>query len=76
MRCRGPQDVRVQHRSYHKQKQRRSAMMRATRSLAKHGVCQEQSLADRCSIELNALVGRPPFSKFTLDVSLETMDDA
>jgi hypothetical protein len=74
--CSGPQDIRVQHHRYHKQRQRRSAMIRAMRSLADYGVCQEVSLVKRCLSELNALVSRAPFSKFAVDISLETIDDA
>ena len=72
----GPQDVRVQHRRYHKQKQRRSAMMRVMRPLAQRGICQEVSLDTRCAFELDVLVSRTPFSKFFVDMTLESLDDA
>lgn len=72
----GPQDVRVQHRRYHKQKQRRSAMTRVMRSLAERGICQEVSIDVRCASELDVLVSRAPFSKFAVDMTLESLDDA
>ena len=72
----GPQDIRVQHRHYHKQRQRRSAMMRAMQSLADQGICQDLSCDARCASELNMLITRTPFAKFTEGMSLESIDTA
>jgi hypothetical protein len=49
----GQPDVRVQHRWYHKQKQRRSALTRAMRTLAESGICQDIPLDTRCASELD-----------------------
>jgi hypothetical protein len=72
----GQQDIRVQHRRYHKQKQRRQALMRVMRSLADCGICQDAPLDTRCASELDKLIRINPFSKHTVDMTLESIDHA
>ena len=72
----GPQDILVQHRRYHKQKQRRSALVRTMQSLADRGICQEMPYDSRCAAELNLLITRKPFAKFTEDMTVESIDTA
>jgi hypothetical protein len=70
----GPQDIRVQHRQYHKQEQRRSVLMNAMQSLAGQGICQDISFEARCAAELNMLITRTPFAKFSEDMTLSSID--
>jgi hypothetical protein len=72
----GQQDIRVQHRRYYKQKQRRLALMRVMRSLAERGICQDEALDTRCASELDTLIRINPFSKYTVDMTLESIDHA
>lgn len=46
------------------------------RSLAERGICQEVPVDVRCESELDVLVSRAPFSKFAVDMTLESLDYA
>jgi hypothetical protein len=70
----GSQDVRVDHRHYHKQHQRRQAMSRAMRSLAAHNICQDVPVSSRCVSEIDELIRKPPFSKFYIDMTMESLN--
>jgi hypothetical protein len=48
----GDQDIRLNHRIYHKQTRRRVALTDAMRTLSTVGVCQEQATLDLCIPEL------------------------
>jgi hypothetical protein len=69
-----PRDARVQHRRYHREKQRRAAMEKAMRALAAARICQELPVEDRCAAELDQLAERNPFSKFVVGMTLDTVD--
>ena len=70
----GNQDVRVSHRQYHKQRQRRNVMSKTMRTLERHGICQETPVVERCMSELNQLILLPPFSTFELGMDLDKLD--
>lgn len=64
----------VSHRRYRTVKQRRQAMSKALQSLVERDICQEATFNYRCASELDVLITQSPFSKFTVEFTLESLD--
>jgi hypothetical protein len=63
-------------RRYYRQKDRRAAFSRSLQVLKSHDICQEESIASRCALELDTLVSKSPFSKYELSMNLDQLDFA
>lgn len=63
-------------RRYYGQKDRRAAFSRSLQVLKSHNICQEESVASRCALELETLVSKSPFSRYELSMNLDQLDFA
>jgi hypothetical protein len=70
----GSEDAYLSHRQYRTVRQRREAMSRALRLLTAKDICQDVAVHTQCASELDELITFSPFSKFTVEFTLESLD--
>jgi len=70
----GNQDIRLRHKRYFKQKQRRRVLQEAMRTVVSYGICKEMRDVEMCEKELNKLIKKGPFSRFSYSIDIESLD--